>query len=288
MAWMSPPDGIAMRQGGAVCASHERRGHPLHTLMLTFKLRGQLSMEKIAPSNPGIKQLGCSSALTEKARTMGASSEQVAAGQVVYTKRILGVYNLVALGVHANLFWKCPRQRIVEHYNRHVTANHLDVGVGTGYFLDHCRFPSPAPRVALMDINRNPLDFAARHLARYKPETYLRNVLEPISIDAAKFDSVGVNYLLHCLPGSIETKSVALDHLESLMNPGGVLFGATLLQGGVTRNWAAKRLMDRYNRKGIFSNKHDDVDGLKRTLGQRFRSVSVEIIGCVALFSGCA
>ncbi len=219
---------------------------------------------------------------------MGASSEQVAAGQVVYTKRILGVYNLVALGVHANLFWKCPRQRIVEHYNRHVTANHLDVGVGTGYFLDHCRFPSPAPRVALMDINRNPLDFAARHLARYKPETYLRNVLEPISIDAAKFDSVGVNYLLHCLPGSIETKSVALDHLESLMNPGGVLFGATLLQGGVTRNWAAKRLMDRYNRKGIFSNKHDDVDGLKRTLGQRFRSVSVEIIGCVALFSGCA
>jgi len=219
---------------------------------------------------------------------MGVSAEQVAAGQDVYTKPILAIYDFVALGIHARLFWKCPRQRIVEHYNSHVTANHLDVGVGTGYFLDHCRFPSPAPRVALMDLNRNPLDFASRRIARYKPETYVRNVLEPISIDAVKFDSVGVNYLLHCLPGSIESKSAAFDHLETLMNPDAILFGSTLLQGGVTRNWLAKRQMDRYNKKGIFSNANDDVDGLTRALGQRFRSVSVEIVGCAALFSGRA
>ena len=219
---------------------------------------------------------------------MGVSAEQVAAGQAVYTKPILAIYDFVALGIHARLFWKCPRHRIVEHYNSHVTANHLDVGVGTGYFLDHCRFPSPAPRVALMDLNRNPLDFASRRIARYKPETYMRNVLEPISIDGGKFDSVGVNYLLHCLPGSIESKSAAFDHLKTLMNPDAILFGSTLLQGGVTRNWLAKRQMDRYNKKGIFSNANDDVDGLTRALGQRFRSVSVEIVGCAALFSGRA
>jgi 2-polyprenyl-3-methyl-5-hydroxy-6-metoxy-1,4-benzoquinol methylase len=219
---------------------------------------------------------------------MGVSAEQVAAGQAVYSKRILSVYDFVVLGIHARLLWKCTSKRLLEHYNRHITANHLDVGVGTGYFLDHCRFPSQTPRVALMDLNRNPLDFAARRIARYKPETYICNVLEPISIDAAKFDSVGVNYLLHCLPGSIESKSVAFDHLETLMNPGAVFFGATLLQGGVTRNWLAKRLMDRYNKKGIFSNANDDFDGLKRALGQRFRSVSIEIVGCAALFSGRA
>ena len=114
----------------------------------------------------------------------------------------------------------------------------------------------------------------------------MRNVLEPISIDGGKFDSVGVNYLLHCLPGSIESKSAAFDHLKILMNPDAILFGSTLLQGGVTRNWLAKRQMDRYNKKGIFSNANDDVDGLTRALGQRFRSVSVEIVGCAALFSG--
>ena len=170
----------------------------------------------------------------------------------------------------------------------HVTANHLDVGVGTGYFLDRCRFSSNAPRVALMDLNQNALDFASHRIARYAPETYVRNVLEPIPIDAAKFDSVGINYLLHCLPGTIESKSVSFDHLKALMNSGAVIFGSTLLQGGVARSWPAKRLMDFYNSKGIFSNESDDIDGLQRALGQRFRSVSIEIVGCAALFSGRA
>jgi 2-polyprenyl-3-methyl-5-hydroxy-6-metoxy-1,4-benzoquinol methylase len=218
---------------------------------------------------------------------MGVSVEQVEAGQAVYTKRMLNAYDLLVLGLSNSLIWKCPTQRLVEHYNRHVTANHLDVGVGTGYFLDRCKFPLPTPRVALMDLNRNSLDYAAQRIARYKPETYIRNVLEPISI-ATKFDSVGINYLLHCLPGSIESKSVAFDHLKKLMNPGAVIFGSTLLHGGVARNWLAKRLMDFYNGKGIFSNENDDLDGLKRALGQRFRSVSVEIVGCVAVFSGRA
>jgi 2-polyprenyl-3-methyl-5-hydroxy-6-metoxy-1,4-benzoquinol methylase len=219
---------------------------------------------------------------------MGVSAEQVAAGQAIYTKRMLGAYDLLVLGLSNSLIWKCPTQRLVEHYNRHVTAYHLDVGVGTGYFLDHCKFPLPMPRVALMDLNRNSLDVAAQRIARYKAETYLRNVLEPISMDAPKFDSVGINYLLHCLPGSIESKSVGFDHLKKLMNPGAVIFGSTLLQGGVARNWLAKRLMDFYNGKEIFSNENDDLDGLKRALGQRFRSVSVEIVGCAALFSGRA
>jgi Methyltransferase domain len=217
---------------------------------------------------------------------MGVSAEQVAAGQAVYTKRTLGAYDLIVLGLSNRLIWKCPTQRLLEHYNKHVTANHLDVGIGTGYFLDRCLFPSRPPRVALMDLNRNSLDFASRRLTRYKPETYIRNVLEPVSIDAAKFDSVGINYLLHCLPGTIESKSAALDHLKTLMNPGAVHFGSTLLQGGVARSWFAKRLMDFYNSKGIFSNEHDDAEGLKRALCQRFRSVSVEILGCAAVFSG--
>lgn len=74
----------------------------------------------------------------------------------------------------------------------------------------------------------------------------------------------------------------------ALMNPGAVLFGSTLLQGGVDRSWFAKRLMDLYNRKGIFSNENNDLDDLKRVLGHRFGSVSVEVVGCAALFSGRA
>lgn len=231
---------------------------------------------------------------------MKVTGEQIEAGQAVYTKRTLALYDFVVLGVSNRFIWKCPTPRIEAHYNRHITANHLDVGVGTGYFLDRCHFPSDTPRVALMDLNPETLEFASRRIARYHPESFRRNVLEPISLgpeksdsgkpgsgkpDSGKFDSIGINYLLHCIPGSIESKSVAFDHLKALMNPGARIFGSTLLQGGVHRSGAARRLMGIYNKKGIFSNAHDDLDGLRRELERRFEEVSIEIAGCAALFS---
>jgi hypothetical protein len=211
---------------------------------------------------------------------------QVESGQAVYTKRVLKAYDFVVLGVSNRFIWKCPTPQQLQHYQRHLSANHLDVGVGTGYFLDRCRFPSPPPRVALLDLNPTALEFAAQRIARYRPESYRRNVLEPIAIDAPGFDSVAVNYLLHCLPGSLASKALVFDHLRPLMNAHAMLFGATLLHHGVERGWAARRLMTVYNQKGIFSNQQDDLDTLKRELERRFDAVKVEVVGCGALFSG--
>lgn len=217
---------------------------------------------------------------------MAVTDEQVLAGQAVYTPRMLAVYDFLVLGLSNRFIWKCPTRRLEAHYNAYLSGNHLDVGVGTGYFLDRCRFPSPTPRVALMDLNADTLNFASQRIRRYQPEMYRRNVLDPISIDALKFDSVGMNYLLHCVPGSIESKAVIFDHLKTIMNPNAVLFGSTLLQGGVSRNRFATWLMSAYNGKRIFSNRDDDLAGLTRALTQRFRDVFVEVVGCVALFSG--
>lgn len=217
---------------------------------------------------------------------MNVTAEQVEAGQAVYSKKTLIIYDWLVLGVSNRFIWKCPTPGLEAHYNKYLSANHLDVGVGTGYFLDRCKFPVATPRVALMDLNANALAFTAQRIARYQPETYRRNVLEPIAFDAPRFDSVGVNYLLHCIPGTIESKAAAFDHLKPLMNPNAVLFGSTLLQGGVSRSGLAKKLMAVYNRKGIFSNQQDDLAGLERVLSSRFRDVSVQVIGCCALFSG--
>lgn len=153
---------------------------------------------------------------------MDATPEEVAAGHAFYTRRSLALYDLAILGYFSRLAWRCPAGRIVDHYDRHVSANHLDVGVGTGYFLDHCTFPgSPAPpRLALMDLSTSCLDRASRRVARFDPERIEANVLEPIAFDGVRFDSIGLNYLLHCLPGDIGSKAVALDHLIALANPG--------------------------------------------------------------------
>ncbi len=217
---------------------------------------------------------------------MNVTGEQIKAGQAVYTRPVLAIYDFFVLGISNRFLWKCPTPRLLHHYNRHITPNHLDVGVGTGYFLDRCQFPSPAPRVALMDLNPDSLESASDRIARYEPEIYHQNVLEPVSLDIEPFDSIGINYLLHCLPGTIESKSVVFDHLKALLRPNGVFFGSTLLQGDVLRNRLAKGLMDVYNRKGIFSNRFDDFEGLERLLRARFRDVSLEVVGCAALFSG--
>jgi 2-polyprenyl-3-methyl-5-hydroxy-6-metoxy-1,4-benzoquinol methylase len=216
---------------------------------------------------------------------MNPTDEQVNAGQAVYSRWTLSLYDVIVLGISNRFIWKCPSRYLESHYRRHLSANHLDVGVGTGYFLDRCPSPSTAPRVALMDLNADSLAFASRRIARYRPENYLQNVLEPVQESIERFDSIGLNYLLHCLPGTIGEKAVVFDHLQPLMNPGAVLFGSTILQGGVPRGSLARGLMALYNSKGIFSNCRDDLEGLEGALSRRFEKVEIQVVGCVALFS---
>jgi SAM-dependent methyltransferase len=173
---------------------------------------------------------------------------------------------------------------VLDLYNEHVSANHLDVGVATGAILDYCRFPTPSPRLALMDLNPNSLEVASKRLARYHPETYLRNGLGPIDIDAARFDSVGLANLLHCLPGTMRTKRVVFENLKAVLKPGGILFGCTVLYRGVERSPLGKLYMDYLNACHVFTNREDDLEGLKQNLAESFSESSVKVVGCVALF----
>ena len=217
------------------------------------------------------------------------SAEATHAGQAVYSGLVLRLlYDVVVLGISNPWIWKCPTARLLAHYDANVTANHLDVGVGTGWFLDHCRFPSPVPRLALMDLNPNCLERASARVARYAPETHRRDVLAEIPFDGRRFDSVGMTYLLHCVPGRMADKAVAFDHIRPLMNDGAVLFGATLVQGNAPRSATARRLMNTYNRRGIFSNREDTAEALDAALATRFARHSVELVGCAALFRAVA
>jgi SAM-dependent methyltransferase len=210
--------------------------------------------------------------------------EQVKAGQAVYSRPFLAVYDWV-LGFNCRFLDRCPPGRVLDLYNEHVSANHLDVGVATGTFLDRCTFPVSRPRLALMDLNPNSLAVAAKRLARYQPETYLRNVLDPVHIDAPLFESVGLANLLHCLPGTMRTKRVVFENLRAVLKPGGTLFGCTVLYKGVKRSPLATLGMNYMNAIRVLTNKQDDLDGLKQNLEECFPESSVEVVGCMALFS---
>lgn len=211
------------------------------------------------------------------------TDSKVVAGQAVYTDRSLKYYDLIVLSISNRWIWKCPSRHLEQLYNDCVAGKHLDIGVGTGYFLDRCRFPGP-PEITLLDLNDASLAAAARRIERYSPKTVAANVLEPLPLGEESFDSVGLNYLLHCLPGDLQSKGCVFDHILPHLNSGGVVFGSTLLSRGVKRGFLARRLMALYNRKGIFHNEHDSLTDLEQSLNDRFDDVRVHVIGSVALF----
>ena len=155
--------------------------------------------------------------------------------------------------------------------------------MGTGFLLDRAG-TARLSRLVLLDANRNCLYRAGRRLARFKPELHQVNLLAPLALDLAPVDSVGLTYVLHCLPGRMSEKLKAIDHLRPLMSKGATLFGATILGRGIAPNRAASALLDLYNAKGVFNNREDDMAALSDGLRQRFDEVEIAEEGFVGLF----
>jgi SAM-dependent methyltransferase len=213
-----------------------------------------------------------------------SDEERVDSAISLYTRKLLFVYDWLLLGGNCRFLWRCPAHHLLKLYNENVTSNHLDIGVGSGYFMDKCRFPSPRPRLVLMDLNHNSLNMAGKRLARYKPETYHRNVLEPFNLDIPPFDSVGIMNLLHCLPGDMKTKGVVFRNISEVLKAEGVLFGSSIMYKGLKKNPMAGKILDMVNRRGIMTNLEDTVDDLKESLDRYFTESSVNVIGYEVLF----
>ena len=216
---------------------------------------------------------------------MNAELSEVARAHAAYTRRSLPFYDWWVLGVSNRSIWKCESGKILDLYREKISANHLEVGVGTGYFLEHSL--SGFPRITLLDINRDCLDRTARRIRAYKPEILQGDILEPLSLTGKRFDSIAINYLLHCLPGVLEVKAgKVFEHLIPFLENDGVLFGSTILGSDIQRPLLAKFMMNVYNSKGIFSNTQDSLGGIMETLSKRFKVFNVEVRGCVVLFWG--
>jgi hypothetical protein len=140
----------------------------------------------------------------------------------------------------------------------------------------------------LLDINRHCLALSTRRLARFRPMPQEANLLAPLDLDVEPVDSIGLTYVLHCLPGRMAEKLRVVDHLRPFMRGNTVLFGATILGRGIEPNAAARALLALYNSKGVFNNRMDDLEALETGLRQRFGMVEIEQRGCVALFRAAA
>ena len=212
--------------------------------------------------------------------------KDVAAGAAVHSKLVLAVYDLEVLGFELPVIFGCPARRIRQLYDANVSGRHLDVGVGTGYFLDRCRFPVPRPVVHLMDLNENCLATTSRRIARYEPVAHLWNVLDAPPPGLPRFGSIGASNFLHCLPGNMASKEAVFRNLAPLLEPGGVFFGTTVLGKGVDAGPLYRWINGVFNKASIFSNLEDGAAELEAALRKNFAKWSLEVVGTMALFTG--
>lgn len=206
-------------------------------------------------------------------------------GYAAYTRLALRFYDRFVIGFSNRFVWGCPSGRIRALYEEHLSANHLEVGVGTGYYLARTA-KDPGARLVLLDANENCLRHSMRRLRKLRPESIKRNVLETLYLGREPFDSIAMSHVLHCLPGDIESKAAVIDELILQLNDGGVLFGSTLLGEDIECALPARVMSRVYNSKGIFCNEHDSLGELMTVLSTRFRTFNVEVRGSAVLFWG--
>ena len=204
-------------------------------------------------------------------------------GQREYTPLFLTVYDPVILGVLAPVVWRCPAARMADGYRRHAGHRHLDVGPGTGYFLERAGLPEGSP-VTLLDPNPNVLAHASRRLRRLDVTTVEADVLKPLPIDGP-FDSAALNGVLHCLPGPLPDKGAAVANVADVLAPEGVLFGSSILGDDGRHTWLGRRILEANNRRGTFDNRGDTETGLREVLEASFERVELDTVGSMAIFA---
>lgn len=209
------------------------------------------------------------------------SPSAVRAGTAPYTKLTLKAYDLWVVHLSNTYAWRCDRTHLVDLYNSHMGLRHLDVGPGTGWAVASAQRP-PNGEIALLDLNPNCVAHTESRIGQCS--TLIQSVFEPLPTSAGPFDSIALNYVLHCIPGNPAEKASVLGNLASALHPEGVLFGSTIL-GDTQHNLFGSALMHVYNRVGAFHNWADSKERLETGLEQHFNAVDVRVVGNVALFT---
>ncbi|EFQ36697.1 methyltransferase domain-containing protein [Colletotrichum graminicola] len=226
------------------------------------------------------------------------------------------LYDGLVIRLYCKYAWGCSKEDLSEFYNACVasanktailgqhTPSFLDIGVGTGYFLEHAPF-SAGSHVTLADLNTDCLLTASRRVIGTHPTLSVRtlvvDVLESderssLALTSARlapphavepkpgFDLISCLCLIHCLPGPTRSKTEAIISLGKHLRPEGVIVGATVLGKGVRHNWLGAFLLLWHNILGIFSNRHDDIENIVKSLEAAFDSVEWSVVGRMLLF----
>jgi len=191
-------------------------------------------------------------------------------------------------------------------YRSNLSKHHCEIAVGTGLFLSN-DLSNVCKTITLVDLNENSLQSCEQRIER----TYLEygegcdNISSPAisklvadvmvppeeesslaPLNKRKFQSVGANFLFHCLHGSnLLDKGTAFRNCASLLDPNdGVFFGSTILGKEMLHDQkntgkTAMQVLHNFNESGVFGNLGDSMDDLECILMDVFSDVEVWRVG---------
>jgi SAM-dependent methyltransferase len=202
-------------------------------------------------------------------------------GQAGYNRALLAIYDVWVLKFMTRAVWKSPIPPVLTWYRDLFGPRHLDVGPGTGYFVEL----APADtRITLLDPNPHVLRYTSKRLAARDPVVVEADVMKPLPVEGG-FDSAALSFVLHCLRAPMSNKAVAIRNIADVLSPDGVLFGGTVLGTAEPHTRSARAFLWAANKQGGFDNREDTLEGLRQILDASFRQVEVERHGSTALFS---
>lgn len=204
-------------------------------------------------------------------------------GQADYNRLLLGIYDPLVLGMLASFVWRCPARHLLEGYHRNLRGQALDVGPGSGYFLDHADIPA-GTRITVLDPNPNVLRHVSKRLSRLDVVPVQADVCKPLPV-GGPFESVALNLVIHCLPGPVERKTTAVANVARVLTTDGVLFGASVLGPTAPHGRIGRAMLHAYNRRGVFDNLGDSEESLRTMLAASFEDVEIATIGTIAIFT---
>jgi hypothetical protein len=203
-------------------------------------------------------------------------------GQSGYNAAMLAIYDVWVLKFMTKAVWKVPVALGVDRYRQHMGHRHLDVGPGTGYFIEKADQPRDT-EITLLDPIR-PCFATWRSDSRHG----IRSPLRPTSWSPSRSTDRSTPRLSASYSTAFagqRVKAVAVRNIAHVLDPEGILFGGTVLglQGDHTKS--ARAFLRAANKPGGFDNVDDTAEGLRRILEMSFSAVDVDVVGSAALFA---
>jgi hypothetical protein len=201
-----------------------------------------------------------------------------------YSPLMLEAYDMLIMRLSVTLIWRCPTPHLLRLYSTYLSHRHLEVGVGTGYLLEHGVFPTLTPTLTLLDCNPTVLAHARRRLSRYQPTVVVQDVMQAQWPVLPRYASIGLNLVLHALSGAPHERMGVFSRLADRLTSDGVLFGSTVLGIYPDMSAAAQKISRKWLAGGLFNNQTDTLDSIQVGLARYFDDVEVYQIGYLAFF----